>query len=698
MKCYFVTTGRLTNKIYADESSVSYTYMRDGKLATRTWARGITTAYTYALTGELMSVDYSDDTPDIAYAYDRIGRRISVTDASGIRTFTCTPDGGILTDTVHIGNRPYTLHESRDAFERSAGYALSNTVGGASALLTGMAQIYDDANRISEVSMADIPASFRYGYQPGSGLAETLAMSNGVTRETEYEPYRDLPSTVTHTNVLGIVLTRRTFVRDAADRLTGRTQYRLGDAASRFDVFVHNSRSEFISATIGTNDYAYLFDPIGNRERLAENAATNLYAADSLNRYTSISDSASSTLPYEFIPEFDADGNQTLLRTTTGIWHAAYNAKNRPVRFTGNDGATVIDMAYDYQGRRFEYKETVSGTVTRHERYLYRGYLQIAVLHTLVWDPTEPTATRPLLLSTPSGWLTYGFDQVKNATELFDSSGGIAAIYDYSPFGEITAITGAAALNPVRFSSEIFDLAIGLVDYNCRSYNPCDGRFISRDPIGERGGLNLYGFVGNDPINKWDMIGLLGVTVKGPDPNTLKPKLMPADYFMGPEFKNPDNSLPGPLDNRGVTRYNGIGQAAAFNCQCTKNSGNEKANMPTTYCLSCEIVWTAEIFLNNEFRNDRKILMGSYGHEQRHVLAVATQIDTTIVQPLSESESVFGKKSECTKAAGLHKQKYSPILQKIVDDKGLDRHGQDGHPNAHELYDPLPDSPWEGPK
>jgi hypothetical protein len=50
--------------------------------------------------------------------------------------------------------------------------------------------------------------------------------------------------------------------------------------------------------------------------------------------------------------------------------------------------------------------------------------------------------------------------------------------------------------------------------YQLRPYNPLDGRFLQRDPIGERGGLNLYGFVGNDPVNRWDALGLFTIVGK----------------------------------------------------------------------------------------------------------------------------------------------------------------------------------------
>jgi RHS repeat-associated protein len=47
-----------------------------------------------------------------------------------------------------------------------------------------------------------------------------------------------------------------------------------------------------------------------------------------------------------------------------------------------------------------------------------------------------------------------------------------------------------------------------LYDYGLRWYHPDQGRFINRDPIGEQGGLNLYAFVGNDPVNNWDLLGM----------------------------------------------------------------------------------------------------------------------------------------------------------------------------------------------
>ena len=186
----------------------------------------------------------------------------------------------------------------------------------------------------------------------------------------------------------------------------------------------------------------------------------------------------------------------------------------RAVSFTSRDGATVVECGYDYQGRRYMKKVTQNGTVTSYEQYLYRGYLQIAVLdmlnsrnviRTLLWDPLEPTATRPLALAQDASLYCYGMDFNKNVTEVFDAQGAVAATYDYSPYGQ-AASTGDL-VQPVQWSAEMHDEEPALVYYNYRFYNPRDGRWINRDPIAEEGGWNLYGFVDNEVVFSIDYLG-----------------------------------------------------------------------------------------------------------------------------------------------------------------------------------------------
>lgn len=96
-----------------------------------------------------------------------------------------------------------------------------------------------------------------------------------------------------------------------------------------------------------------------------------------------------------------------------------------------------------------------------------------------------------------------------NVTTLASATTGeITATYGYSPFGELIRATGSyAAANPFRFSTRPQDSETALLDYGLRHYKPEWGRWLSRDPLGNIDGYNLYGFAGNDPINRYDIGG-----------------------------------------------------------------------------------------------------------------------------------------------------------------------------------------------
>jgi len=95
---------------------------------------------------------------------------------------------------------------------------------------------------------------------------------------------------------------------------------------------------------------------------------------------------------------------------------------------------------------------------------------------------------------------------------------------EYGPFGEVVRASGAmAGVNPFQFSTKYTDAETGLNYYGYRYYNPSTGRWLSRDPLEEQGGANLYGFVGNNPLDRFDpygqswleVIGLFGNWVTG---------------------------------------------------------------------------------------------------------------------------------------------------------------------------------------
>ena len=205
---------------------------------------------------------------------------------------------------------------------------------------------------------------------------------------------------------------------------------------------------------------------------------------------------------------YDADGNQTLITTKTGLWRITYNGENRPIRWERDSDNTTLAMAYDHMGRRREKND---------QRFFYDGYLQIASIenlnnrtaeHYFHWDPMGPVATRPLVWNRDGSSDYYTHDGNKNVSEVVDIDDIIAAHYEYAPFGAVTMQRGTlAAANPWRFSSEYAEDDTATVYYNYRHYEPVTGRWVQRDIVGDAFSWAPYSFVRNDPILNNDYIG-----------------------------------------------------------------------------------------------------------------------------------------------------------------------------------------------
>ena len=95
-----------------------------------------------------------------------------------------------------------------------------------------------------------------------------------------------------------------------------------------------------------------------------------------------------------------------------------------------------------------------------------------------------------------------------------DDNGNIDEHYRYSAFGEVeiysptgTKLATSAIDNEVLWNSRRFDFDTNLYYYKYRHYKADYGRWLGRDPIEEDGGINLYGFVENEPIGRWDKFG-----------------------------------------------------------------------------------------------------------------------------------------------------------------------------------------------
>ena len=373
------------------------------------------------------------------------------------------------------------------------------------------------------MNMEGLDTPFTWQYDQISGFLNQLSYPNGMVRRNTYHPQLYLLASIGYEvpgnggRVAGHVYQYDHLMRPVQRK----DSWEAATPATTRD-FTYNGRSELTGDQIQQrNNFAYQYDNIGNRKTARELEKEISYGANELNQYTNIIQADVS-----FDPLYDADGNQTRIRTSTGIWNVCYDANDRPVSFTSEDGRTVVACGYDYQGRRFEKKVLVNGAAVSHAYYLYRGYLQVAELNlthpqpvlekSYLWDPTEPAATRILMVTcwkengmVDGEHLFFTHDALKNVTSIFDERQTRRARYEYAPFGAlITAQGDMAQDNRFRFSCEFMDDELGLVYYNYRHLNPLDGRWISRDPIAENGGENLYGFVSNSPYVYNDYQGL----------------------------------------------------------------------------------------------------------------------------------------------------------------------------------------------
>jgi RHS repeat-associated protein len=475
---YDLPTGLLISKTYADGQGPSYTYTFDGKLATRTWARGVTTEYSYAsCCNSLTNIAYSDDTPDVAYAYDRLGRITSAI-AAGVATNLFEYDGLDLAGETQNG---IAITRATDSLGRPAGFTLGSDYE--------VGYGYDAYGRFHSVSssVASATSLANYAYLPGSDLLSGMTNSSGFFWTRTYEQQRNLIASVENRFNANLI-SRFDYANDSLARRTRRV-----DNLNVTNDFGYNLRSEVIGAAMGTNRYRYAYDPIGNRLTATNNAEGWSYLSNPLNQYTNIADGTM------VMPEYDLDGNTT---ATGDGWRYVWNGENRMI--LASNSQYIVTYAYDHQGRMVS--KTVNGSV---RQFFWDGYNIVRSLthsqtHTLtnsfIWGLDLSGSLQGAggvggLLAEVKDGVPYfaAFDANGNVTEYISTNRITEAHYEYSPFGEIVVQSGDLADSFThRFSTKPWCGVTGLSEYLFRKYEPGLGRWMSRDPIGEHGGRHLY--------------------------------------------------------------------------------------------------------------------------------------------------------------------------------------------------------------
>ena len=225
---------------------------------------------------------------------------------------------------------------------------------------------------------------------------------------------------------------------------------------------------------------------------------------------------------------YDPDGNLLF----DGRWHYKWNGENRLIEMRSADikgGRHLkLEFSYDHLGRRISKRvtETFDGhqpTATlRH--FLYDGWNLVAeldttgrALRTHLWGldlsgtPQGAGGVGGLISTTNTTTdqaVFISFDGNGNVTgELESDLGRTVATASYDTFGNVATRIGES-VSSSSFSTKFLDAETGLLYYGFRYLCLTEGRWLSRDPIGEAGGANLYRFVGNDGVNRKDYLGL----------------------------------------------------------------------------------------------------------------------------------------------------------------------------------------------
>jgi RHS repeat-associated protein len=204
-----------------------------------------------------------------------------------------------------------------------------------------------------------------------------------------------------------------------------------------------------------------------------------------------------------------------------------YDGENRLKSAEYTDSGSVIHRTeYYYSGDNLltEVKKYINGSPTSDMRFVRDRFLGIQerdgsnnVTREYKLGIDEGGGIGGLLNLNQGGMnYSYLYDGKGNVTALINSSQNIVATYAYDPFGKLMNKTGT--LNqPYMFSTKEYDSETGLSYYGYRFYSSSLGRWITRDPIKEIGGMNLYGFISEDPIGfKSGDVNLYAYTANNP--------------------------------------------------------------------------------------------------------------------------------------------------------------------------------------
>lgn len=540
----FDTEGRLIGKRYPGQSfdQTTYTYRPDGRVATRRFYGSATsfrqTSYDYDDSGNLTLIDYPAPSVDLSYTYDTQGRLQTVVQ-SGLGTITFTHTNGRLTE--ESGPWPDTLvrwNYPAAHFRLSSLQVRQNGTPGQDWV---QAYTYDTAGRLQTV--APPMGNFTYSY---TAAHNTTGFAGSLINEIQLPDIgrinRDWDSlgrlTLTELRTNNVVANEHRYQHDIANRRTQQT--RPDGSIVGYD---YDDLGQLKTVTIGANTTAYTYDAGWNMASRADQP----YTVNDRNQVTA---GPGETYSY------DAAGNRTFRTPSAGGYvQYTYDDENQLIQAESDSSVTPSysrwKTLFVYDGLRrlrirTEYNWQFGGWYQNGQtRYVYDGR-QVVQERSSGNTPTvsyvrgldlsgtlEGAGGIGGLLARSSGYQSASGTWNSHALYHADGGGNITYLipstytntptkYVYDAYGRTVSATGPlASANVYRFSSKELHAPSGLYYYGYRFYDPLTQRWINRDPLGEAGGMNLYGFVHNGPLDRVDPFGDKFLLAPGASPRQI---------------------------------------------------------------------------------------------------------------------------------------------------------------------------------
>jgi RHS repeat-associated protein len=325
---------------------------------------------------------------------------------------------------------------------------------------------------------------------------------------------------------------------------TSYTYNALGQTTDLLNSTASGSRLSEFGYNAATSSAAPMtYDVAGNRLSMAcalpnaNNLSGNTsYSYDNKNELTGETSTRNSGYTNSFT--YDAAENATTLRSTSGLTYnsdnqrlssnTAYDGNGNPTTYGGHSlafdpedrmtsystsGTAVLQAGYSAGGLR-SWKQ--SGGATTY--YLYDGATPVAELSSTGTVLAVNTFGALGLTARYSGTSEeyYIFDTQGSVAERINSSGGIDTNLDTDAFGAVAS--SASFTDPFGYEAQAgyyTDQSTGLILTTFRYYDPANGRFLNSDPIGPAGGINAYGYCGNNATSETDPLGLWGFGALG---------------------------------------------------------------------------------------------------------------------------------------------------------------------------------------